>query len=110
MTVKGIHVAVNNTPQVLAKLKSGIKSALEESGNLVENAAVAKCPVDTGRLRNSLTHKLVGDNKVEIGSDVEYAGYVELGTSRNPRPKKYLRPALEENEGKIKRIFEDNLK
>lgn len=104
-----IIVRVNNTPEVLAKLKNGIKSALEESGNMVENGAALRCPVDTGRLRNSINHKLVGDNKVEIGSDVEYAGYVELGTSRM-RKRPYLRPALESNEGAIQRIFESNLK
>lgn len=107
--MRSIEVRVNNTPEVLAKLKAGIKSALEESGNLVENGAVTRCPVDTGRLRNSINHKMVGDNKVEIGSDVEYAGYVEIGTSKR-RKTPYLRPALEDNESAIKSIFENNLK
>ena len=39
-----IIVKVNNTPEVLAKLKNGIKSALEESGNMVENGAALRCP------------------------------------------------------------------
>lgn len=104
-----VTVKVNNTPQVLSALKNGIRKALEESGNLVENGAALRCPVDTGRLRNSITHKMVGDDKVEIGSDVEYAGYVELGTSARKKTP-YLRPALEDNVNAIKKIFEDNLK
>ena len=36
------------------------------------------CPVDIGRLRNSITHSLnKGDKSVSIGTNVEYAIYVE---------------------------------
>ena len=52
--------------------------------------------VRTGRLRSSITWAL-GDDFLglyaDIGTNVEYAGYVELGTSR-ARPYPYLRPAL----------------
>lgn len=103
-----IEVRVDNTQLVLSKLKEGIERSLEESGNLVENGAALRCPVDTGNLRNSLTHQVNGDT-VEIGTGVEYAGYVELGTSKmGERP--YLRPALENNVDMIRKIFESNLK
>ena len=64
----------------------------------VERAAKRLCPVDTGRLRGSITHdepRAIPDGlAVRIGTDVEYAAYVELGTSRmSARP--YLRPALD---------------
>ena len=40
-------------------------------------------PVDTGRLRNSMAHAAADDYKtVYIGTNVEYAEYVEDGTSR----------------------------
>jgi len=52
--------------------------------------------VRTGRLRSSITWQVFADGEglyADIGSNVEYAGYVELGTERMaPRP--YLRPAL----------------
>lgn len=53
--------------------------------------------VRTGRLRGSITWRPGGDETgwyVDIGSNVLYAPYVELGTSRAPAYP-FLRPALE---------------
>lgn len=104
----GVTVQNDNTAQVVAAIKAGIRGALDQSGQLVENAAARQCPVDTGRLRNSLKHQLEGDAVCQIGSDVEYGIYVECGTSRM-RARAFLRPALEHNEGQIRRIFQDAL-
>lgn len=53
--------------------------------------------VRTGRLRNSITWRLMmapdGLHAI-VGSNVHYAPYVELGTSRM-RARPFLRPALE---------------
>ena len=49
----------------------------------VETAAKRNTPVDTGRLRSSMTHELRrrGDDYVgRVGTNVEYAIYVEMGT------------------------------
>lgn len=62
----------------------------------IDRAAKALCPVDTGRLRSSITNTLTtdGDGVVGIvGTDVEYAPYVEMGTSRMPA-QPFLLPAL----------------
>jgi HK97 gp10 family phage protein len=62
----------------------------------VERAAKQLCPVDTGRLRSSVTHELDQDAQGVvgiIGTDVDYAPFVEFGTSRaSAQP--FLRPAL----------------
>lgn len=54
--------------------------------------------VQTGRLRSSITHELVkrddGTLVARVGTNVEYARFVEEGTDRAP-PYPYLRPALE---------------
>lgn len=62
----------------------------------VETAAKRACPVDTGRLRSSITQRLANDAQgllAVIGTNVTYAPYVELGT-RRMAPQPYLRPAL----------------
>lgn len=63
----------------------------------VEGAAKRLCPVDTGRLRSSITNAIGHDEQglvAVIGTNVEYAAFVELGTSKMPA-QPYLRPALE---------------
>ena len=63
----------------------------------VDRAAKQLCPVDTGRLRSSITNELGqdGDGLVAtIGTNVEYAPYVELGTSKMAA-QPFLLPALE---------------
>lgn len=62
----------------------------------VEATAKRLAPVDTGRLRSSITHEVTTDSKglvAFVGTNVEYAIFVELGT-RFQRPQPYLRPAL----------------
>jgi HK97 gp10 family phage protein len=62
----------------------------------VETSAKRLCPVDTGRLRSSITWELGHDDiglLAIIGTNVEYAPYVEFGTSRM-RAQPFLRPAL----------------
>lgn len=62
----------------------------------VDRAAKQLCPVDTGRLRSSITWQLATDAKglhAVVGTDVLYAPFVELGT-RSTSAQPYLRPAL----------------
>lgn len=67
----------------------------------VEGQAKQLAPVDTGRLRSSITHEVErqGEEVVgRIGSNVEYAAHQEFGTSRMAAHP-YLRPALPAAEG-----------
>lgn len=64
----------------------------------------------TGRLRNSITHVAMEENRtVYIGTPVEYAAFVELGTSKmKPRP--YLKPAAENYKDEYRGLVEKALK
>jgi HK97 gp10 family phage protein len=58
--------------------------AVEKCCIMVESDAKQLCPVDTGRLKGSITHRLKKDkNEIvgEIGTNVEYAAAVEFGSS-----------------------------
>jgi HK97 gp10 family phage protein len=64
----------------------------------VEARAKRLAPVDTGRLRASITHALFRDDQgllAKVGSDVEYALWQEVGTT-TMRGRPYLRPAVAE--------------
>ena len=101
---------------------------------LVEGDAKKRCPVDTGQLRQSITYEVKGNTGV-IGTNVEYAPYVEYGTGiyavggngrqtpwsfqdaegnwhrtvgQHPQP--FLEPALLENENDILDLIEKEIK
>lgn len=70
--------------------------ALARLGQEVVNIAKFLVPVDTGRLRSSITFQMSTlDSRpaVEVGTNVEYAPFVEFGT-RYMRAQPYLIPAL----------------
>lgn len=102
------YITDDNTQECLEALKDQTAAALEEIGLAAEGFAKRLCPVDTGRLRNSITHATDKDSAY-VGTNVEYAPYVELGTSRT-RAQPYLRPAVENNVGTYKKILDRHLK
>lgn len=105
----GVSVTQDNTGQVVDGIGSAIGVALEEIGLLAENYAAKKCPVDTGNLRASITHEVDdGDNAVYIGTNVEYARYVELGTSRQ-KAQPFLRPAATEHGAQYRQVLKKTL-
>ena len=56
--------------------------------------AQARCPVDQGRLKNSLTVEQRGEFRYTVGTNVRYAKWVEEGTRPHvilPRRKSVLR-------------------
>ena len=60
-------------------------------GAKAEGYAKRNCPVDTGRLRNSITND-ISDNAIHIGTNVEYAKYVEYMDKYGKKPRKTGQP------------------
>ena len=87
---------------------SQIETALEKVGLMAERNAKIACPVDTGRLRNSITHTH-DKNTAYVGTNVEYAPYVEMGTT-NTKAQPYLKPAIADHIQEYKSTIEQELK
>ena len=96
---------VSHVKDALNGMEKAKATALELIGGKAESYAKKLCPVDTGRLRNSITHARFDENTEVIGTNVEYAPYVELGTYKQA-PKPYLRPAAENHTGEYKAIIQ----
>lgn len=71
----------DNSGKVLGALHSQLKQGLEKCGLVAEGYAKKLAPVDTGNLRNSISHTVDGQ-AAYIGTNVEYAAYIELGTGK----------------------------
>lgn len=105
----GVTVNQDNTAQAAQGIESAIGVALEKIGLLAEGYAQIKCPVDTGNLRASITHEVdAGEKAVYIGTNVEYAPYVELGTSKQ-KAQPYLRPAATEHGDQYRQVLKSAL-
>ena len=124
----------DNSKEVLEAMQQAAVRALEKCGLTAEGYAKRLCPVDTGNLRNSITHTVDEEEPAAyIGSNTEYAAYVELGTGKyvsggRPTPwvyqdekgnwhrtngqkaQPYLKPAVAANANKYRKIIEDELK
>lgn len=105
-------VVTDNSEIFLDDLSFKILQALETCGLVAEGYAKRLCPVDTGRLRNSITHSVEiddGSGVAYIGTNVEYAPYVEMGTSRTT-PQPFLKPAVADHASEYRRIVESIIK
>ena len=66
---------IDNSQRILSAMEKGIKNGLEAIGLTAETYAKKETPVDTGRLRNSISHE-TDKEAVYIGTNVEYAAFV----------------------------------
>ena len=98
----------DNTDEVLSALEKAKKRGLEAIGMVAEGHAKKITPVDTGRLRNSISHTK-DDEAAYIGTNVEYAPYVELG-SPTIKAHHMLQKAATEHTDEYKRLMEDSMK
>lgn len=98
--------------EVINELNSRVPVILEALGIEAEGNAVTEITdlgaVDTGRLRGSISHA-TDDTSAYIGTNVEYAPYVELGT-RKMAARPFLRNAVANYTEDYKRIVEEGLK
>ena len=95
----------SNLKQAKQFLKEKELTALHAIGAFVHGETVLRAPVDTGNLRGSYSYKVEPEKKsVTIGTAVDYAPYVEKGTSKQ-QAQPHLTPAVEENLSIIPGVF-----
>jgi HK97 gp10 family phage protein len=101
---------IDHSQEIINATNEAIYNALYIIGAKAADYAAGLAPVDTGRLKNSLTHEVAMDEKaVYVGTNVEYAPYVEFGTYKQ-RPQPYLKPAIQNHMDEYKNILETELK
>lgn len=126
----------DHSREMIEQMNELVEKALEQCGMTAEGYAKRLCPVDQGRLRNSIAHTVESDGDkytAVIGSPVEYAPYVELGTgqyypggrptpwvyqdekgnwhkTKGNEPQPYMKPAIADHVSQYKGIIERTLK
>lgn len=122
----------DNSAKLNKAIKAKIRKLLEEAAALVERSAKEYCHRKTGDLARSITHEIDVEGKTaRIGSNLEYAPMVELGTlpheilpdtkealywedAENPyarvqhpgaEEQPFLQPALDDNRDEIERLI-----
>ena len=99
-----LKIVSDNTDEIAEIVRHQTRVALEVVGMQAEGYSKRLCPVDTGNLRNSITHTS-DDDTAYIGTNVEYAPYVEYGTSRT-KAQPFLKPAANNHVDEYRAIFE----
>lgn len=109
----GFEIIENNREEVEHLLNDAVERALTAVGLQAENYVRNNAPKDTGRLQNSITSRVdTSDNSVTIGTNVEYAPYQELGTSKMQAAndgRGFMRPGIQDHFDEYKQIFENEL-
>lgn len=88
-------------PQILAATPAACSAALLKTAADIVEVTKQLSPVDTGALKQSYGAVPLSSTSVRIGSDKEYAPYVELGTSRMAA-QPHLTPAFAQAEETFK--------
>lgn len=127
----------DNTKEVLSAMEKAIERGLEAIGLTAEgHAKKNETAIDTGLLRNSITYAVSGksantkaynsddgsksgtyegrapeekDKAVYIGTNVEYAPYIELG-AKGVQGLHFLQRAATEHSAEYKKLLEDSIK
>ena len=96
----------DNSQQILSALEKGKRNALTAIGSSAETHTkdniTADDLIDTGRLRNSISYAVDGESAY-IGTNVEYAPYLELGTKKIAAHH-YLKRAVTEHKDEYKKL------
>lgn len=108
-----IKIDVSELQQGVENIEDVLSTAISEAlDNMAEQAiegAQSTVPVATGALRDSIESGDKTENSIEVGASVEYAPFVEFGTTRMVA-QPYLGPEADRMQSEAPRILIDILK
>ena len=87
------------------ELLAGFSQAIKEAAQAIRDDARHLVPVDTGNLRDSITHRSKGELRREVyvdTSDAPYGHVVEFGSSARPE-KPFMGPAAARERSEFKK-------
>jgi len=99
--IERLQKAMKKAPALIAE---ELATAVRDLVLLVEAEAKKRCPVDTGKLRASITPVIESWAAGYVGTNTEYAPYVEYGT-RKTDAQPFLEPAFIEGKRQASKIF-----
>jgi len=89
-----IVIKYNNLPRIAERLPEAVSAIIRKAAFDIEANAKAIVPVDTGKLKNSISSEFPSPTEAIIAPHTDYAVYVEFGTCHQ-RAQPYMRPAAE---------------
>lgn len=102
----------DNSEEVLKALENAIDRALDSIGETAvgyaQDVITEAGRVDTGTMRGSVDTDH-DEKTVVIGTNLEYAPYHELGTSKGIKPIHFLKRAATEHTEEYKNLVKDSL-
>ena len=99
--IANLQAALKEMPGLV---KEELGKAVTELVLIVEAKAKERCPVDTGLLRSSITPVIASWAEAYIGTNTEYAPYVEFGT-KYMAAQPFMEPAFIEGQKQASKVF-----
>jgi phage gpG-like protein len=105
----------DRSEEVIAAMKDQVNDWLdligEDAASTTSNIITEIPLVDTGRLKNSISHAVDEEEPaVYIGTNVEYAPYQEFGTSKGVSGKHFIQFGATAHISEYKELLEEILK
>ena len=111
--VTGLNRVITALAKGVEKYVKRTESATMKAGLKAEYFAKKNTPVDTGNLRSSINTQLVAKKtdrtEAVVGTNVEYAPFVEFGT-REMKPRSMFHKVIDENGQEVWKTFNQALK
>jgi hypothetical protein len=103
---RSIEIVFDHFPRLAAALAPAAREIVQETILQIETVTKLRCPVDTGALRASYTSEMTGETSGQVATNIEYAPWVEWGTTRMAA-QPHVTPAAEGERRHFMRKFQD---